>query len=79
MPIKVLNLKNMNNFLTFEVTMIEKNNKLMENKDLFEEVFDLFWKIYWFFCFDFVLFSIFMDFSMFKKSVLIIFCWCVIG
>jgi hypothetical protein len=59
--------------------MIEKNNKLMENKDLFEEVFDLFWKIYWFFCFDFVLFSIFMDFSMFKKSVLIIFCWCVIG
>jgi hypothetical protein len=42
MPIKVLNLKNMNNFLTFEVTMIEKNNKLMENKDLFEEVFDLF-------------------------------------
>ncbi len=76
-PIKVLNLKNMNNFLTFEVTMIEKNNKLMENKDLFEEVFDLFLKIYWFFCFDFVLLSIFIDFSMFTKIVLIIVCSCV--
>jgi hypothetical protein len=57
--------------------MIEKNNKLMENKDLFEEVFDLFLKIYWFFCFDFVLLSIFIDFSMFTKIVLIIVCSCV--
>jgi len=78
-PIKVLNLKDMNNFLTFEVTTIEKNIKLMENNDLFEEVFDLFLKIYLFSCFDFVLFSIFIDFSMFTKIVLIIVCWCVIG
>jgi hypothetical protein len=56
--------------------MIKDNKRLMENKWFFEKNFDLFWRFVGLFCFDFVLFLLFVILLCFFE--LIVVCGCVI-
>jgi hypothetical protein len=59
------NPKNMIDFLTFNNIMIEDNNKFIKDKRFLERTLIYFEGLLVFFCFDFVLFSLFVKFSMF--------------
>jgi hypothetical protein len=56
-----LNFKNVGDFLTYKITMLEENNKFIEDKSLFEALLI-------FFCFHFVLFSFFIHSMFFFKK-----------
>lgn len=62
--------------MSFEATMIDKNNKLMEDKGLLKKTLSYFESLLVFFFFDFVLFSFFVVFK--TIFMLIVICGCII-